>query len=110
MKPFLWWAMGAILALTAVLSGHPLSVAAQQPDEVETATSDLLPIFALPGTLQLAPGQPFETYLITADDSAYGLVGETAAVDAQIMALRARGPGLLVKVWGTLYPAGRLSD
>jgi len=67
------------------------------------------PVFALPGTLSKAEGQPFATYLIGRDGITYALVGQDAAVEIEIASLRNLGPGVSVKVWGTLYPQGRLT-
>lgn len=67
-------------------------------------------VYALQGTLRAASGQPFDTYLIAADERTYGLFGATPAVDAQIEQYKALGPTNLVKVWGTLYPEGRQSN
>jgi uncharacterized protein YraI len=64
-------------------------------------------VFALPGTLRAAQGQPFSTFFIDRDGFFYALVGENAEVETQIVALREANSG--VKVWGTLYPEGRLS-
>ncbi len=68
------------------------------------------PVFALPGVLEKAIGQPFDTYLTTADETKYGLVGKTPDVEQEITALRDLGGDTQVKVWGTLYPTGRLSS
>ena len=67
------------------------------------------PVYALPGTLREARNQPFATYLIANDGSIYGLVGETAEVEREISAHRNLGPDVEVKIWGTLFPNGRLS-
>ena len=67
------------------------------------------PIFALQGVLGKAARQNFDTFMVTSDGRAYALMGETPAVEAEIVALRDQGPTLQVKVWGTLYPQGRVS-
>ena len=68
------------------------------------------PVFALPGVLERATNQPFDTYLVGNDGAQYGLVGKTPTVEREITAFRALGNETTVKVWGTLYPNGRLSN
>ncbi|MBX3012745.1 MAG: SH3 domain-containing protein [Caldilineaceae bacterium] len=67
------------------------------------------PVYALQGVLGRAERQHFDTYMITSDGRAYALAGETPELEGQITTLRNQGPNTLVKVWGTLYPQGRLS-
>lgn len=67
------------------------------------------PIYALQGTLGRARNQNFDTFMLTSDGRAYALIGETPTVEGEIVALRDQGPKRLVKVWGTLYPQGRVS-
>jgi uncharacterized protein YraI len=72
-------------------------------------TQSTEPIYALQGTLGKVENQNFDTYLVTTDGKAYALVGETPQVDQQIVTLRDQAPSVSVKVWGTLYPQGRVS-
>ena len=67
------------------------------------------PVYALPGILRLAVNQPYDTELVTPDGDVYAIVGETPAVEQQLETLRAVNPPVQVKVWGTLYPDGRVS-
>ncbi len=63
------------------------------------------PVYALPGTLQAAQGQPYATFFVDRQGFFYALVGESVEVENQIEALLAQG--VAVKVWGTLFPSGR---
>ena len=63
------------------------------------------PVFALPGTLQSAQGQPYATFFVDRQGFFYALVGESVEVENQIDSLLAQGVD--VKVWGTLFPNGR---
>ena len=63
------------------------------------------PVYALPGTLQAAQGQPYATFFVDREGFFYALVGESVEVENQIEALLAQG--VAVKVWGTLFPDGR---
>jgi len=88
------------VAAATVWQASPLISPQQQATE---------PIYALQGILGRAERQNFDTYMVTSDGKAYALVGETAAIEEQIVAFRNLGPSSLVKVWGTLYPQGRVS-
>ena len=66
-------------------------------------------IFALPGVLRAASGQPYDTELVTANGDVFAVVGETPAVEDQLDGARDARPPVPVKVWGTLYPNGRLT-
>ena len=94
----------ALLAVPAMASALPTSV------EPVPAAQETEPIFALPGVLQKANNQPFDTFLVTNDNVLYGLVGKTPEIEADITAYRDQGTDTTVKVWGTLYPNGRMSN
>ncbi len=108
-----WPAILLTLLITTVAAG-PLH-AAETPDRplvsetISRRQQESIPVFALPGALREASGQPFATYLVGRDGVTYALVGQDATVEIQIAALRNQGPDTPVKVWGTLYPQGRLS-
>lgn len=61
-------------------------------------------VFGLLGALTPAEDQPFSTYLVTADQAVFGLVGSTPAVEQQIVALAGAGSGQYAKVWGRYRP------
>jgi hypothetical protein len=61
------------------------------------------PVFALPGTLRQVFNRTYDTALVIADGREFGLVGETPALEQEIVALRANGPEFAVKVWGEYY-------
>lgn len=65
------------------------------------------PIYALPGTLELATGQSFLTYFVTMDGTRYAIFGATPQVEADITRFRDGAPGTVVKVWGDLHPSGQ---
>lgn len=96
--------IGSVFLLTGdaadVHAGAVTAAAQQQATE---------PVYALQGTLGVARNQNFSTFMVTADGKAYALVGETPDVEQQITALRNQGPNTVAKVWGTLYPQGRVS-
>lgn len=96
--------LGLLLAIAFLFPSTGVEAA---PAQQESASE---PVFALPGILQQASNMPFDTFLLTADDDEYGLVGRTPAVEEEITALRDLGSDVQVKVWGTLYPDGRLSN
>ena len=58
------------------------------------------PIYAVPGTLEQATGQPFLTYFVTVDGVRYAIFGATAEIDTEISRIRDLGSGIVVKVWG----------
>lgn len=106
----------AILFILLIVTGgaKPLH-AAETPDRslfsetMSRRQQESTPVFALPGALREASGQPFATYLVGRDGVTYALVGQDATVEIQIAGLRNQGSDVQVKVWGTLYPQGRLS-
>jgi hypothetical protein len=112
-KVDVWLAILFIILITTAIS-RPIH-AAETPDHAlfsETMSrrqQETKPVFALPGVLREANGQPFDTYLVGRDGATYALVGQDATVEIQIADLRDQGPDVQVKVWGTLYPQGRLS-
>jgi hypothetical protein len=67
------------------------------------------PVYALQGTLGKAERQNFSTFIVTVDGKAYALVGQTPEIEQKITALRDQGSNTVAKVWGTLYPQGRVS-
>ena len=85
----------------------PLSAAVLSPPATVLRQQTSEPVYALQGTLGRAENQNFATYMLSADGVAYALVGETPAVEAEITTLRDQR--VIVKVWGTLYPQGRVS-
>ncbi len=58
-------------------------------------------VYGLLGALVQPPGRRYTTYLATADGPLYGLVGESAELEREIVAL-ARSDNPTVKVWGEL--------
>ena len=99
--------LGILLALIiGPLVAAPASAAGGlgAPERQETQ-----PVFALPGTLSVAQEQPFGTYLTTGNSQVYGIVGKTPEVEQQIETYKQLGEDVRVKVWGTMYPNGRLS-
>jgi uncharacterized protein YraI len=90
-----------ILAVAGLLGNFlaPASVAAAPIGQEST------PVYAMPGTLQAALGQPYATFFVDRQGFFYALVGESVEVEEQIDALLAQGAD--VKVWGTLFPDGR---
>lgn len=95
------WLVGALCAaflLSGLFSGLP-SVNAQSAQSV----------FALPGTLRAVEGKDYSTALATFDGNIYGLVGQTPAIELEIIRLRNLGPAEVVKVWGMLHPTGLTS-
>ena len=94
----------ALLAMPVMAGGLPSAI------EPAPAAQETEPIFALPGVLQKANNQPFDTFLVTNDNVLYGLVGKTPEIEAEITAYRDQGTDTEVKVWGTLYPNGRMSN
>ena len=72
---------------------------------VQQAASE--PVYALPGVLGRAENQNFTTYLLTADGKVYALVGQDPETEQEITTLR--NQNVPVKVWGTLFPQGRVS-
>jgi hypothetical protein len=87
----------ALLAL--VVSGT--ARAQQQPEPVPVS------VFALTGTLSQAVDQAFANWFTTNNGQVYGIAGETPDVENHIEICREAGE--TTKVWGTLFPAGRLS-
>ncbi len=67
-------------------------------------------VFALPGTLRVVEDKSYDTALATFDGNIYGLYGMTPEVELEIIRLRNLGPAEVVKVWGTLYPGGLVSQ
>lgn len=63
------------------------------------------PVYALRGTLTQAENQPFDTFLVLANGTQIGLVGETPLIEADIVALRVSSANPEVKVWGLRYAA-----
>lgn len=106
-------ASGALLVLLLLLA-FPFVTAARSSAGVSAAPAQQndrsIPVFALPGRLTAAPNQPFDTYLVINDGREFGLVGQTPAIEAQIIQYREMGPEQQVKVWGTLYPDGRMDS
>ena len=103
--------LGLMIAVAIALLATPV-LAGALPAAVEPAPAaqETEPIFALPGVLQKANNQPFDTFLVTNDNALYGLVGKTPDIEAEITAYRDQGKDIEVKVWGTLYPNGRMSN
>lgn len=103
--PFAAWA--ALLAAALLLG-----LAALQPGRAsaQELDSDGIEVFALQGTLRQAVGQPFDTFLVDASGRTFGLFGRTPEVAQQITQLRRQVPSTPVKIWGTLFPNGRLSS
>ena len=62
------------------------------------------------GDVILATARPILRHLLANDDQQYGLVGKTPDIEREITAFRDAGSDVEVKVWGTLYPNGRLSN
>jgi hypothetical protein len=89
---------GAPAALYAGVAAPPASALMQQTGE---------PVYALQGSLGRATNQNFDTFLLAADGTAYALVGQDPTVEQQITGLRDQGA--IVKVWGTVFPQGRVS-
>lgn len=65
------------------------------------------PVYGLLGKLSRAQNYVVENYLLTNDNKIYIVVGETPEIEQQIVTLRDQQA--TVKVWGTLYPQGRLT-
>ncbi len=65
------------------------------------------PVYGLLGKLGKAENYVVENYLLTSDNKIYLVVGETPVIEAQIVTLRDQRA--TVKVWGLLYPQGRLT-
>ncbi len=61
------------------------------------------PVYALRGTLSKADKQSYATLLTAMDGNQYGLVGQTPAIEAEIVLLRSQGEEGVVKVWGDRY-------
>jgi uncharacterized protein YraI len=110
--------LALVLGSLVATSGRPLDAAQVFASSALLHASVVLaapqqqatqPVYALQGTLNKATNQNFATYMITSDGTAYALVGETPEVEQQIIALREQGANTLAKVWGVLYPQGRLS-
>ena len=97
----------ALLMAVIALSTAQSAIAAEV--DTKPTLQETKPIFALPGVLRKAQDQPFSTYLRANDNALYGLVGETPEIEDQITAIRDLRPDVPVKIWGTLYPNGRLS-
>ncbi|MFN2203353.1 MAG: PA14 domain-containing protein [Caldilineaceae bacterium] len=77
------------------------------PSGVHSATlTQTETIYALPGTLELATGQPFLTYFVTVGGTKYAIFGSTPDIEDDIMRIRDRGADVPVKVWGTLNQQG----
>jgi uncharacterized protein YraI len=91
------------VALAAGLPPHQIAPSAPVRQE------EPQPIYALQGTLGRAVNQNFATFLVTADGTAYALVGQTPDIEQQLTTLRDQGEDTVVKVWGALYPQGRVS-
>jgi len=68
------------------------------------------PVYALPGVLRPAINQLYDTELVTPNGDVYAVVGETPAVEQQLDALRDASSPAKVKVWGALYPDGRMTS
>jgi uncharacterized protein YraI len=98
------WALGLTLLTALILLSGLLPPAA--PVLAQSGQA----VYALPGTLRQAENQNFDTLLVTFDGSQYGLLGKTPEVEQEIVRLRALGPTQVVKVWGTLYPNGLISQ
>ncbi len=94
-----------MLASALLLPGATAHAAAAGAE----ARQQTQPVYALPGTLRLAINQPYDTELVTPNGDVYAVVGETPAVEQQLETLRDISPSVQVKVWGTLYPDGRMS-
>jgi hypothetical protein len=94
---------GEISIRLPIIQGEPSEATSPIPSE------DGL-VFGLLGTLQVAQGQSFSTYLIVGDpnsgDRRVGLVGETPDIEARITTLRDQQPNSRVKVWGTFFSSG----
>ena len=100
------------LIVAFIMPAMPVAAAPAQPASTQPAPArqETEPVFALPGVLQRARDMPFDTYLLANDDQQYGLVGKTPDIEREITAFRDAGSDVEVKVWGTLYPNGRLSN
>ncbi len=61
-------------------------------------------IYGLLGQLQNAVDQPFSTYLVTADQVVFGLVGASPDTEQQIVSIRDAGEKAFAKVWGIYKP------
>jgi len=96
------------LAFILLLSGGNAHAAERESGR---ALQQSQPVYALPGVFRAAPAsQPYDTELVAANGDVYAIVGETPAVETQIDTLRDANPPASVKVWGTLYPDGRMSS
>lgn len=102
-----WLALAIGGSLLFVSPATTLSAALLSPPATGLSQQTSEPVYALQGTLGKVENQNFATYLLSADGVAYALVGETPAVEAEIT--RLRDQRAIVKVWGTLYPQGRVS-
>lgn len=95
----------AVILLGVLLTGGLLLARPRAAHAQSTGTE----VFGLQGTLREAVGQPFTTYLVVdSNGRTFGLYGRTPEIDQQIESLRELG--LPVKVWGTLYPQGNISN
>ena len=104
----LFWIVGLFVPLFLFSSFPTRAIStAYSPNSFRQGSE---PVFALPGQLRPAQNQPFATYLITNDGTVMALVGQTPDLESQITSLRNQGPDTNVKVWGALYPNGRLSN
>lgn len=97
--------VAGVLVLAVALWMGSLAGAVQVAIAAPPAQSE--PIYAVPGTLTPATGQPFLTYFVTQGGSQYAISGATPEVEAEITRIRDGAPGTMVKVWGDLYAQGQ---
>lgn len=101
-------ALPIILAFALLLPGG-IAFAAETDEAQIQQSQKTEPVYALPGVFRVAINQPYDTELVVSNGDVYAIVGETPAVEREIDAARDVTPPQQVKVWGTLYPDGRMT-
>ncbi len=107
-KPVRRFALILPMILTVALLLPNVVASAAAPEEFQQ-TGTTKPVYALPGVFRAAVNQPYDTEMVVSNGDVYAIVGETPAVETQIDAARDATPPAQVKVWGTLYPDGRMT-
>ncbi|MFN8443913.1 MAG: PA14 domain-containing protein [Caldilineaceae bacterium] len=95
--------------LLFALPGLPV-YGATKTERVERSLDSLLQqtanqVYGLRGKLRAATGQSFGNYFDTLDGKTYGVIGESAQIEQQIIGFASSNPSVLVKIWGTIQPA-----
>jgi len=104
----LFTALPIILAFALLLPGAIVQAAEADGSRIQQSQKTE-PVYALPGVFRAAINQPYDTELVVSNGDVYAIVGESPAVEKEIDAARDATPPQPVKVWGTLYPDGRMT-